>query len=102
METALAEWDAMSSDTAVIVLDPPHSIEPPHRLESDVRRRLMQDDSVHFSSLVVRRVRDGVCLEGVVEMDDSAADLAALALSIDGVERVENRLVVRRPLPRRK
>lgn len=109
METALAEWNAMTSDTvvagansAIELLDPPHAIHPPHQLEQDVRRQLLQNENLKFSTLVVRRLRNGVCLEGVVEMAENAPDLVNLVMSIDGIDKVDNRLVVRRALPRRK
>lgn len=101
MDTALAEWNAMAGDSG-IADSAIGLLEPPHQLESAVRRELLQNDRLRFSTLVVRRLRNGVCLEGVVEMDENGPDLAKLVMSIDGVDRVDNRLVVRRPLPRKK
>ncbi len=67
----------------------------PPALEADVRRELLAQDGLRFSSLVVRRVADGVCLEGVLELDDENADVTAAALRIDGVTNVQNHLHVR-------
>jgi osmotically-inducible protein OsmY len=101
METALAEWNAMTADT-VSLLDSSHPTPAPHQMETAVRRRLLETDALHFSSLVVRRVRDGVCLEGVVEMGAESPDVVGLVMAIEGVGEVHNRLVVRHPLPRKK
>ena len=49
-----------------------------HQLEQEVRNRLMAEPSLNFTSLVVRRVRSGLCLEGVLEADDAEAALALL------------------------
>ncbi len=66
----------------------------PHRFEQDVRNQLMSEPHLHFTSLVVRRIEDGVMLEGVLETD-GAPDVGNLVRRISGVDRVLNRLVVR-------
>ncbi|MFQ5731779.1 MAG: hypothetical protein ACE5KM_07480, partial [Planctomycetaceae bacterium] len=58
---------------------------------------LLAQRRLRFSSGVVRRIAKGVCLEGVVETDTDTATVDHLAAAIDGVDRVLNRLVVRRP-----
>ncbi len=68
----------------------------PHRFEQDVRFRLMAEPTLNFSSLTVRRIDNGVCLEGVLETDDDSTDISRLVRRITGVEKVLNRLVVRR------
>lgn len=68
-----------------------------HALEASVRRQLMTEEGVDFQSLVVRRVNDGVCLQGVVEVDDEGFDATKLALKIMDVNVVRNELLVRRP-----
>jgi osmotically-inducible protein OsmY len=68
-----------------------------HRVELDVRRQLLANPRLHFSSLVVRRVRDGVCLEGVVETDERLDDVGRFVGTVAGVNTVLNRLVHRRP-----
>ena len=67
----------------------------PEQLALDVRRELLSRPGLEFSSLVVRRVHDGVCLQGVLEANESNADVCDLARSVAGVERVLNHLVVR-------
>lgn len=86
-----------------LVLSPDDSVLlHPHRLEQDVRNRLMAEPSLNFTSLVVRRVRDGLCLEGVLEADD-ADDVSALVRRVCGATLVLNHLVVHRTheLPRK-
>lgn len=74
--------------------------EPPHQLEQAVRRELMNQPTLKFSSLVVRRMPNGVCLEGVVESIGSASDIGQIVNTVAGVDRVVNRLVVRNPAPK--
>lgn len=69
----------------------------PHQIEQSVRRQLLAHPEFRFSSLVIRRIEDGVCLEGVVETDDDCADVCRLARSVAGVNSVLNHLVVRCP-----
>ncbi|TXT21719.1 MAG: Uncharacterized protein FD138_3997 [Planctomycetota bacterium] len=63
------------------------------------------DDTVmlSFTSLVVRRLRDGLCLEGVLETDDDTDNVTSLVRSICGATQVLNHLVVHRAheLPRK-
>jgi hypothetical protein len=67
----------------------------PHRLEKAVQRRLLAHPDLRFSSLVIRRIPKGVCLEGVLE-NDADLDVCHLARSVAGVDEVLNHLVVRR------
>ena len=69
----------------------------PHQVEQDVRRFLLSRVDLRFSSLVVRRIHDGICLEGVVEVDGDVADIGKLFANAVGLDRVLNRLVARRP-----
>ena len=74
-----------------------------HRIEQRVQQLLLSDPSLNFSTLVVRRIADGVCLEGVLEVEASATDVCSLARQVAGVEQVLNHLVVRerfRPPPK--
>lgn len=75
----------------------PVAEQPSHRLERDVQRCLLDHPDLQFSSLVVRRVRDGVCLEGVLEVEGFCPDVSSLAQRVAGVSQVLNHLVVRRP-----
>jgi osmotically-inducible protein OsmY len=66
----------------------------PHGIEKDVQRELLAEPRLHFSSLVIHRVQNGVCIEGVVEADDGSPDVTRLAKRVAGVDRVINRLVM--------
>jgi osmotically-inducible protein OsmY len=67
----------------------------PHALEALVHRELLADRRMDFSSLVIRRIPNGVCLQGVVEIDEPETDVSSSALRVRGVANVQNRLVVR-------
>jgi osmotically-inducible protein OsmY len=72
----------------------------PHQIEEDVQRELLGHGGLHFSSLVVRRVPNGVCLEGVLETDDASeasSSVCGLARRVAGVQKVLNHLLVRCP-----
>jgi osmotically-inducible protein OsmY len=73
----------------------------PHQVELDVQRALLAQPRLHFSSLVVRRINDGVCLQGVLEADADSPDVCSIAQRISGVRQVLNHLVIagRRKLP---
>ena len=73
----------------------------PHQIEQDVQRALLAQPSLHFSSLVVRRIDNGVCLQGVLEVGDETPDVCSIAQRVAGVRQVLNRLVMapRRELP---
>ena len=67
------------------------------RVEQQVQRELLAHPEFTFSSLVVRRIPNGVCLEGVVETNTDLANVTRLLQSVAGVEEVLNHLVVRHP-----
>jgi hypothetical protein len=67
----------------------------PHRVEQEVQRCLLADPGLRFSSLVIHRIRDGVCLEGILEIDDECPDICNLVKQVAGVDTVLNHLVVR-------
>ena len=79
-----AEQDDTASLTADLI----------HEMEQEVKRRLLSAGNLQFSSLVVRRISGGVCLEGVLETDDEIEDVFRLARQVAGVEEVLNHLVV--------
>jgi len=83
-----------SRPTTAVETDPLHD---GHHIECDVRRRLMTHPSLSFTSLVIRRIRDGVCLQGVLETPADPDEIRRLATQVDGVDRVLNRLVQHRP-----
>ena len=69
-----------------------------HRIEEEVQRELLGQAGLRFSSLVVRRVPGGVCLEGVLEADDgdaASSNVCGLARRVAGVQDVLNHLVMR-------
>lgn len=90
--------DPVPSDSTIAVIEPQYCCSPPHQIEAEVRRVLLSQPELHFKVLVVRRVPNGVCLEGVLDADAGAPDVGQLAEQVPGVERVINRLLVRRPL----
>lgn len=65
-----------------------------HQVEHAVRRELLAEPHLRFASLVVRRINDGVCLQGVLEADEDSPDVSTIAQRVDGVHQVLNRLVV--------
>jgi hypothetical protein len=69
-----------------------------HELEQAIQRELLSQPTLDFSSLVVRRIPGGVCLEGVLETVDAADDVTSLVQRVAGVEQVLNHLVIRRPV----
>lgn len=73
------------------------SADLPHRLEQAVQRRLLAQPDLRFASLVVRRIPNGVCLEGVLEQEGDL-DVCNLARTVDGVVAVLNHLVIQRPV----
>jgi hypothetical protein len=77
--------------------EPRSLIEQSHQLEHTVRRELLSRDDLQFSTLVVRRVPGGVCLEGVLEAEPDSPDVCSLVQAICGVDQVLNHLVTRRP-----
>lgn len=67
-----------------------------HSVERQVQRKLLANPSLRFSSLVVRRMPDGICLEGVLTANEGA-DVCSLARQVEGVSRVLNHLLVQGP-----
>jgi osmotically-inducible protein OsmY len=65
-----------------------------HSIESRVRRELVANPGFSVSSLVVRRIPNGVCLEGVVQVHDDTADVDSVVRQVLGVKEVQNHLLV--------
>lgn len=84
----------MASAT-VATVESPRSSEGPHDVCLEVRRNLLAHPSLRFSSLIIRRTRDGVCLEGMMDPPDGPTDVCDLAREVAGVNEVINRLLVR-------
>lgn len=89
-EGPFTDWDC---GTAVV--DAPVEATSPrgHDLEQSIVRELRRQSKLRFKSLVVRRTKSGVLLEGVMEQDAGAPNIADIVRAI-GVDRVDNRLVV--------
>ncbi len=66
---------------------------PPHLLEQHVHRELCRTGGLAYSSVVVRRLPNGVCLEGVVREKSGQFDPSQTALNVPGVREVLNHLV---------
>lgn len=88
-------WDdPVPPGSSVAIVAPDRVKTPPHAIETQVRNRLAGQEGVHFLELVVRRVPDGVCLEGVMQTENDALDVSQVVREIAGVERVINRLLI--------
>ncbi|MCH2204125.1 MAG: hypothetical protein MK102_19340 [Fuerstiella sp.] len=81
------ESASRSSQPSVAALDVEHTV------EINVRRELLSHPTLQFASLVIRRIDDGVCLEGVLDTNGDTADVCTLARKVAGVEQVLNHLV---------
>ncbi len=95
LDAVMSLVEPYCGDTAVLSADD-SVVFHRHQLEQEVRNRLMAEPSLNFTSLVVRRVRSGLCLEGVLETDDSDVEVSRLVREICGVTQVLDRLVVHR------
>ena len=67
---------------------------PPHQVEQDVRTALLSQPNLHFSSLVVRRIAGGVCLQGILQTDAESPDVSSIAQRVAGVDCVLNHLLI--------
>ncbi len=65
-----------------------------HQLEADVRRALLSSEGLDIASLVVRRLPNGVCLEGVINVNSDDVDVCKAVKELSGVGEVVNHLVV--------
>ncbi len=74
---------------------PGFSLCPPHRVEAEVSRTLRDTPGVYVESLSVHRTEDGVCLHGVVEVDDPSTDLEDVLRRVLSIDHVINRMVVK-------
>ncbi|MFN9717157.1 MAG: hypothetical protein ACK58L_00585 [Planctomycetota bacterium] len=64
------------------------------QLEADVRRALLSEEGLNIASLVVRRLPNGVCLEGVIRVNSDDVDVCKSVRQLTGVGDVRNHLVV--------
>ena len=65
-----------------------------HQLEAEVRRALGLAEGLEIGSLVIRRLPNGICLEGVIRVASDDFDVVRAVREIDGIGEVVNRLVI--------
>ena len=65
-----------------------------HQLEAEVREALSSADGVDVGGLMVRRLPNGICLEGVVRVSSDDFDVCSAVREIEGVGEIVNHLVV--------
>lgn len=85
--------DPVPSDSGSQWFVPCELLNSPHSLEQQVLCQLKKSPGMRFRDLAVHRLPDGICLSGVVELDDDAADVCDVARRVRGVDRVVNRLI---------
>ncbi len=66
-----------------------------HEYERDIQRRLLETPGLRFSSLIVRRLDNGICVQGVLEMSGPHLDIGKIVRDISGAENVVNQVLVR-------
>lgn len=74
---------------------PGFSLFPAHRVEQEVTRTLREAPGVYVESLSVHRTADGVCLHGIVEVDDPSTDVEAIVRRALSIDQVVNRMVIK-------
>jgi hypothetical protein len=99
----VGDQDRQEDATTILNADASRVVEP-HAMERELSQRLRTELEIEFSSLVVRRVKNGVCLQGVIEMSnlqdaqqsDDILRINQLVRQVAGVERIVNQLVTRK------
>ncbi len=81
-------------ETPVVEAPSATSPAPGHSFEARIRHDLMACPELEFSSLVVRRIPDGICLEGVVSTAADRHGVCQLVREVAGVNAVLNHLVM--------
>jgi osmotically-inducible protein OsmY len=94
---AVADADRMADTVVPSLSDSVHIALGRHQVEQAVQRELLSHPQLHFTTLVVRRTQNGVCLEGYLEAGDNCPDVGGIARTIAGVDEVINHLMVKRP-----
>ena len=74
---------------------PGFSLCPPHLVEAEVSQTLRDTPGVYVESLSVHRTEEGVCLHGVVEVDDPSTDIEDVLRRALSIDHVINRMVVK-------
>lgn len=76
-------------------IERPECIDPhPHAIERSIRKRLANESGIRFMELVVRRMPNGICLDGVIHTDGTCPDVASVVRQVANVEEVVNHLLV--------
>lgn|GEM_PF-661940 len=88
------QTDAIEHTTGEVQVESMVMVLEQHGMERAIQQRLLSSPDVEFTSLVVRRVPGGVCLQGVMQVSGDLPDVTRLAMEVAGVQRVINRLVV--------
>ena len=90
-----------ATPTVDMVSVPAESTRPedPHELECRIQRRLQAHPGLRFTRLTVHQCPQGVCLEGLLEVNDDGLDLCELVNEIAGVPAL-NHVVMRPALPK--
>ena len=91
---ALALDDPVPSGSCIAAVASEQCPDQPHDVETEVQRMLLGAPELEFTSLVVRRVPQGVCLEGVLHAPATSNDVADLVRTVAGVDVVINHLLV--------
>ena len=89
-----ASREGIGSNPPRFAADALPTLPSPHQVEQDVQRELLSHPRLHFSSLVVRRIDNGVCLQGILQVDDDSPDVCSIAQRVAGVSHVLNRLLI--------
>lgn len=71
----------------------------PHELECLIQRRLQMHDGLKFTRLTVHQCAQGVCLEGLLEVNELGLDLCDVVREIAGVKAI-NHVVMRPATPK--
>lgn len=67
----------------------------PHQVETEVSLALRETMGIHVESLSIHQIEGGVCLHGVVEVDDLQLDVTDVVRRALGIDQVINRMIVR-------
>ena len=79
---------------AAKISTPALNLRSSHQLETEIRRALCAENGVDIGGLVVRRLQNGVCLEGVIRVSSDDFDVCSAVREIEGVGEIVNHLVV--------
>lgn len=90
---SMVETVRIGDETARVSCRP---VSAAHQFEHEIQRQLLSQPELEFTSLVVRRTQNGVCLEGSLRTGERSPDVCAIVRQVAGVTEVLNHLVVHR------